>query len=103
MSQLRLAQSPDEPLPNVQPDGSFLTSDKEEEESISVEGNISSNSQDENILANIGSLDIIAQKISPNIQEKLEKFELDDTKRKAEKSPELSKKDKKKIKNRKRF
>ena len=43
--------------------------------------------------------DSITQKISPGIQEKVEKFETDETKRKAEESPEVSKKDKKKSKN----
>ena len=44
-------------------------------------------------------MDNSSQKISPSIQEKLEKFENDD-KRKAEFSPELSKNEKKKQKNR---
>ena len=41
------------------------------------------------------------QKISPSIKEKLDKFEneCDDPKRKAETSPELSKKEKKKLRN----
>ena len=56
-----LLQSSEESPPDVQPDGSLLTPEKEEEESISVEEDILSNSQDENILANIGSSDRIAQ------------------------------------------
>ena len=48
------------------------------------------------------SQDINGQKIFPNIQEKLEKFEAEESKRKAETSPELSKKEKKKMKNKER-
>ena len=40
-----------------------------------------------------------SQKISPSIQEKLEKFENDEAKRKADFSPELTKNEKKKQKN----
>ena len=40
-----------------------------------------------------------SQKISPFIQEKLEKFEPDGIKRKAEHSTELTRKEKKKLKN----
>ena len=42
-------------------------------------------------------------KISPIIQEKVEKFENDEVKRKAEFSPELSKKEKKKQKNKEKY
>merc|ERR1711954_200462 len=42
------------------------------------------------------------QKISPTIQEKVDQFETDEAKRKADGSPELSKKEKKKSKNRER-
>ena len=41
-------------------------------------------------------------KISPTIQEKVDQFETDEAKRKADGSPELSKKEKKKSKNRER-
>ena len=50
----------------------------------------SSNSKEEHLTG---------QKISPSIQEKLEMFDFEDTKRKAGTSPELSKKEKKKLKN----
>ena len=40
------------------------------------------------------------QKICPTIQEKVDKFESDSEKRKADESPELSKKGKKKVKSR---
>ena len=42
----------------------------------------------------------VLQKISPIIQEKVDKLEIDEIKRKADESPELSKKEKKKAKNR---
>ena len=42
----------------------------------------------------------VLQKISPIIQEKVDKFEIDEIKRKADESPELSKKEKKKAKSR---
>ena len=58
------------------------------------------NSSDDSLIVSFASPDSETQNMFPSIQDKVDKFEIEDkTKRKAETSPELSKKDKKKLKN----
>ena len=68
------------------------------ENDISLDSSISL-STDSNTANSLIMLDTLSQKISPGIQEKLERFENDESKRKAEYSPELTKKEKKKLRN----
>ena len=76
--------------------------EKEEEHVSILEGQLSStlNSVSDSLKVSSATQDSTDKGIFPSIQEKLDKFEPDDnTKRKAETSPEISKKDKKKSKN----
>ena len=83
-------------------DGNVDT-DKEDIPKYTDESPSISTSQDKPFPSNSGGHDLTSQKISQNIQEKVEIFEADDSKRKAETSPELSKKEKKKLKNQEKY
>ena len=93
------AENPEVPVP---PPTNIEGGGEEEEDLTTLEGqsNSQSNSSDDASKVSFASHDSTDKPVFPSIQEKLDKFEPNDTtKRKAEKSPELSKKDKKKSKN----